>query len=417
MRHASQTTRAFYEHGGSLFVLAAARGAAVDSDQITPSGKLKLLERHLLSDKSTLALGTVCVYRQQVSAAILELVSAGADPQLAEETKATLLSALGNRTGTPYPERGATLKIEVPDILELADTFYLLKDRFCSEGEVLDLILCLYLLVVPRIGLRPIEVTWARREGRELVAATAKRDGRPERRVPLHGWPDDYLFALDVFLSLVPRELDAQGFKLWRNALASRLARASMHSRKRRRLALYCCRHLAIANWRDIGMSPEEIRRLAGHVRLTSQSSYARGKAGYGKKWMFAQAVESARKDEAPPLGSDEPANQEEPKSPPSASTQATPRSALGLDDRQVVDGGGDQPGGQGGEAIAGFDHESFPEPPPPAQKPNYNLEAKQHFKQMERDLAVVVRGYRRRRKVPPEFGAEDPARPMKRRE
>lgn len=419
MRHASEATRAFYEHGADLLLLAASRNAAVDINQVSPEGRLALLERHLLNDKSTLARGTVCVYRQHVSAAITTCVSAGADPSLADEAKETLLKALTGRIGEPSPERGATLKIEVPEKFELADTFDLLRDRFCSMGEILDLVLCLYLLVVPRIGLRPIEVTWARREGNELVVATAKRSGRPERRVPLHGWPDDYLFALDIFLSLVPRELDAQGFKLWRNALASRLARASKHSRKRRRLALYCCRHIAIASWRDIGMSPEEIQRLVGHVRVSSQSGYARGKAGYGEKWMFSDA--SARTDtpQGLPLAPVElAAAHHEATGISSEETQAARQLASDSAGRDVADGGsGNRPGGQQGtKTVAEFDYEVFPTPNSSPQGTNYNLEAKQHFKQLEENVAVVVQGYTRRRRVKPEDDA-GPMKPGKRRE
>src|SRR5690606_10541226 len=151
------------------------------------------------------------------------------------------------------------------------------------EGrDRLDLILALYVIVMPRIGLRPIELTWARWDGNRLYTRTAKRIGRPERVVPHEHWPPLYKSALGLLIALMPRELDDGAFEAWRNVLASRLARASKKTRTKRRLSLYFARHIAIANWKQAGITPKLIAQLAGHAGLKSQHHYAPGRAGYG---------------------------------------------------------------------------------------------------------------------------------------
>ncbi len=131
------------------------------------------------------------------------------------------------------------------------------------------------MLVMPRIGLRPVELTWARWDGNSLYVRTAKRAGRPERYVPTEHWPPVFKLALGLLIRLVPQQMDEEAFELWRNVLASRLARASKWTRMRRRLSLYCTRHIAIATWKQLGITPELIAKLAGHAGLHSQHHYA----------------------------------------------------------------------------------------------------------------------------------------------
>ncbi len=287
MRRASEATLQSYEEGASQFLAAARFWIAAGPIDLSPRDHLGALVKMMCADRTVLALGTVCVYRQHLSAAVDRLVRQGLSEMEADAARARIFEALGERQGVPNPKRGASLKIEVPEFSELAETFALLKKRFFEQRQVQDLLLCLYLLVMPRVGLRPVELTWAKRTGRALIVATAKREGRPERIIPLTDWPDEYMFALDVLLRLVPREMDPHSFKLWRNSLASRLARVSRQTHWKRRLALYCCRHIAFASWRDVGMSVEDIRRLAGHAGINSQRNYARGRRGYGARWMF----------------------------------------------------------------------------------------------------------------------------------
>lgn len=303
MRKRSKSTQTFYIKGADGFLIAAARRAGADPNSVAPNYHLQLLKQHLMGDNSALKSGTIGVYRGQITVAIQKLLDLGADPEQADEIKKAVFAFLDMRCGEPVEPRGSSRKVEVPELLELSDVFYMLKTRFLNDRVLQDLTLCLYLLCVPRLGMRPVELTWSRRNGLSLEMETAKRAGRPQRSIPLTEWPPEYIIALDTLLDIAPRKLSDDEFIDWRNALASRLARASMHSRKERRLALYCCRHIAFANWRDVGMSPEEIRRLAGHAFLNSQSHYARGKSGFGKNFMFLakEILMDAESDQSSP--------------------------------------------------------------------------------------------------------------------
>jgi hypothetical protein len=288
MRRASEATLVSYERGAAAMLLSAKRALEADDRRSgSPDDLLLTLETNFRDYEGGLASGTVCVYRQHARAAIAQLVRSGADADAAVAIEISIMAELQKRLDLPREARGPALKIDAPEKREVKEVFELLRRRFFKHGNVKDLLLSLYVLLMPRLGLRPIEITWARREGMFLKVATAKRRGRPERDVPLTGWPEDYLFALDVLLELVPRKLGADAFRKWRNALASRLARVSKQSQEERRLSLYFCRHIFIASWRDIGMSPEQIRKMVGHAGLASQRGYARGKSGYGARWMF----------------------------------------------------------------------------------------------------------------------------------
>jgi hypothetical protein len=247
----------------------------------------------LLSD-DLLCSGTVAMYRQCARLAIERIWSAeGPDCVEAVQGRKEAVDILKGRIGLPDPERGASLKLKDPLLVELGDVFARLRTKYTDGRDRLDLILALYIIVMPRIGLRPVELTWARWDGNKLFVRTAKRKGRPERPVPHEHWPPIYKAALGLLIALMPRELDDEAFEDWRNVLASRLARASKWTRTKRRLSLYFARHIAIANWKQAGITPELIALLAGHAGLKSQHHYASGRSGYGARYVFLTAAQA----------------------------------------------------------------------------------------------------------------------------
>ena len=256
------------------------------------------------------------------------------------------------RIGRPAPPRGASRKYKDPTVAELGDVFAHLRAKFVETGDQLDLLLALYIIVMPRIGLRPVEMTWAAWDGNGLYTYTAKRAGRPKRYIPHEHWPPVYKAALGLFIKLVPRHLDDAQFEKWRNRLASRLARASQWTRTKKRLSLYFARHIAIANWKQAGITPDLIAQLAGHAGLRSQHFYASGRAGYGARYVFLDqgegeallassmegdevdhnAVQSATEDERAASSLQKPGHQPDDE----LETIQSPGFALDLDDMPV---------------------------------------------------------------------------------
>lgn len=284
---ANPTTLKSYRRGGAMLVKAAIGRLEIDPASVTPILMLEALRNDFVGGKSVWKPNTACVYRQHLRSVFAAAPVEASEKEHAERLRQETLDALKERTGTPVPARGASKKVLVPMREELDDLLGHLRSKVAEHGDIIDFVLALYLLIIPRVGLRPIELTWAERQGNALIVKTAKRDGRPQRIIPLENWPENYLFAIDLLLAAIPRDLTETQFKKFRNLLASRLARACKWTRTRRRLCLYCCRHIAIANWRDVGMSPHEIARLAGHVGLAGQLHYARGRSGYGGRYIF----------------------------------------------------------------------------------------------------------------------------------
>ncbi|WP_421952717.1 hypothetical protein [Pelagibacterium sp.] len=284
---ASSTTLKSYRRGGAMLVKAAIGRLEIDPASVTPILMLEALRNDFVGGKSVWTPNTACVYRQHIRTVFEAAPVEASEKEHADRLRQETLDALKERTGTPVPARGASKKVLVPMREELDDLLGHLRSKVAGHGDIIDFVLALYLLIMPRVGLRPIELTWAERQGNSLIVKTAKRDGRPQRIVPLENWPENYLFALDLLLAAIPRDLSEKQFTKFRNLLASRLARACKWTRTRRRLCLYCCRHIAIANWRDVGMSSHEIAQLAGHVGLAGQLHYARGRSGYGGRYIF----------------------------------------------------------------------------------------------------------------------------------
>lgn len=299
---AGPSTEKFYARGARQFLLAAG------SDGSLARRVERFRECHL-QPIHKLTRNTCGVYRQFLARSCAHFLQEGADRDQIDALHLELRTALDDRIGEPDVDRTSRLKTEVPDFADVAATFALLRDRAIKrahrksgagqdEPEIkdwLEVLLILYLVCVPRLGMRPIELLNARRQGNNVMVSTAKRAGNPIRSIPLLGWSNADIAALDLLLLLVPKGLDFEGYVRWRNALASRLARASSRACNER-LALYFGRHVAIARWRELGLTMEQIRILAGHVGYRSQAGYGFGAGGKIVKWIStAERVAAAR--------------------------------------------------------------------------------------------------------------------------
>lgn len=175
----------------------------------------------------------------------------------------------------------------------------------------------------------------------------------------------------------MPRQLDDATFEAWRNVLASRLARASRWSRKKRRLSLYFARHIAIANWKQAGITPELIAQLAGHAGLRSQHHYASGKAGYGARFVFLDQGEArALLGEAP-----------------DAATEKNAGSTTIWSEVRIIEDDATQ---RPGEQTLDFVIEDIPKPKPKPQ-PKSTDEGAMLWQEYKRKIEAEWNGRRRR--------------------
>lgn len=297
----STATEKFYAHGAMQFLR---RALGPDGDRIAVDEQLEKFRSHHITERHILTLNTVGVYRRFLDCSMRVLEKRGADPSRAAEISDELQRALGERIGEPAEPRTSSKKVDVPDFDDVRKTFEFVRDRSlkrartgkdATDKDREDVILTLYLLCAHRLGVRPIELLGARREGDSVIVRTAKRSGNPKRPIPLLGWIPEHVLALDLLLELVPRNIDVESYVRWRGRLASRLARASLKQCETR-ISLYFGRHTAIARWRELRLSKEQIRLLAGHVGLESQRGYGQGAGRSIQRWVStAERVAAAR--------------------------------------------------------------------------------------------------------------------------
>lgn len=216
---------------------------------------------------------------------------------LARSEIRTLLDA---RRGVPDPLRTAAAK-NIATKEEAEKTFVALKAHALLSKDPVPVAAALYVFVVPRIAIRPIELVGARIVGKTLIVRNAKRRPRqkPERKISLKRFADSFIEAVKWLVILADAGISLyndpeRDFEMWRNKLASCLARASKHvCGDDRRLSLYSFRHIGIATWKAAGFSAETIAALAGHLLLSSAGRYyAPSKAGWVNEAVLAELPE-----------------------------------------------------------------------------------------------------------------------------
>lgn len=218
--------------------------------------------------------------------------------------------ALEDRRGTPDPAYGATLgKKTVVTKAEAIAVFRYLKRMVLRGGSRSAMAAGLYVLVVSRIAIRPIELLTAEVVGNELRVRNAKwREGMPlHRSISLRQFSPTFVEAVRWLCVLARAGTDDSSgdsvemrFERWRNRVASSLARASM-SAIGKRLSLYVFRHLGIATWKSAGFSALDIAAMAGHLGLgTAAKHYAPASSGWADEAVLAEpgaAVASNKAD------------------------------------------------------------------------------------------------------------------------
>lgn len=213
--------------------------------------------------------------------------------EAAMERYEQLLAGLEERRGKPDPEYGATRKETAVDKRDAIRVFRYLKGMVLRGGSRSAMAAGLYVLLVSRLALRPIELLEAEVVGDELRIRNAKwRPGMPDYRwLSLRRFAPTFIEALRWLIVLARAGVeDGSGdceevrFERWRNRIASCLARASKIA-IRKRLSLYSFRHLGIATWKSSGFSAAEIAAMAGHLDLkTAGKHYAPASSGWAQE-------------------------------------------------------------------------------------------------------------------------------------
>jgi integrase len=279
----SSATRASYYREGRLHL----RRAEALHPHVSPLEALvRDTETPLGDTDPTLRPATTRRYLENLRVVVSVLVRAGrrvgtpCDPELA---MARIDAALKLRRGRPKIARGASLRVTDPTEDEARLAFSHLKNIALRDRSFTAAAAAVYVLVNCRVGCRPVELCGAVIAGKVLHVRNAKRVvGQDEwRSLDLEKLPDVLVEATRLLTLLAPPPGNPRAFELWRNGLASSLARAS-RAAGGRRLPLYAFRHVAISTWEKAGFSAEEIAALAGHLSLeTAPAHYARAKSGW----------------------------------------------------------------------------------------------------------------------------------------
>jgi hypothetical protein len=240
---------------------------------------------------------TIRRYRPSYKAALIQAGSLDI-----ETDYAATLAALERRRGRPPEPQGASIKAEDATRDEAEKTFRRLKALVLATGSQSAMAAGLYVLVVPRIGIRPIELLDGEVVGTQLRIKNAKwRPGLAVyRTVSLKRFAPVFIEATKWLCVLAQQGCEngkhatwEERFNAWRNSVAECLARAS-EATCGRRLALYSFRHSAIATWKAAGFSAADIAEMAGHLSLKSAwKHYAPAKVG----WREPVIVEPVRRD------------------------------------------------------------------------------------------------------------------------
>lgn len=215
-----------------------------------------------------------------------------------DEAYAQICTNLRTRGELEHPLRTAALKI-VPTRTEAQLTLNKLGQLVHDGNSRMALTTALFVLVVSKIAIRPVELIGAKVEDGILTVKNAKRRKRQKmtRSISLKRFSDAFIQAVSWLIALAERGVaeykgeQEDAFELWRNAMASCLARASIAACKKR-LSLYVWRHIGIATWKRAGFSAEKIASLAGHLLLSSaERHYAPGSKGLGARHALAEPV------------------------------------------------------------------------------------------------------------------------------
>lgn len=249
------------------------------------------------SNGSVLRRSTVGVYRQECRAVIRHLCIQGSSSVMDVDDAITRIDrALKRRTGTPAQPRAASRKVNDPSKRELRKLLAQILAYAKEKGDARrHLALGATLFFVSLFGCRLIELSTAVVERDRLVLRNAKygngRAGAESRAIKLGFLSETERHALPIALHLLretialyakePGEDTHRTYERWHRAAAEMLARCCKAAGVRR-LNLYSLRHVAIATWRQAGLTPVQIAALAGHASIvTARRHYGHGSSGW----------------------------------------------------------------------------------------------------------------------------------------
>ncbi|CAN7452061.1 hypothetical protein [Devosia sp. LjRoot3] len=220
-----------------------------------------------------------------------------------------LCVGLAGRAGKPQPPQTASNKVTDASRAEAEATFQHLKRLVMKRKGRSAMAAGLYVLVAPRIGIRPIELLDASVSEQILRIRTAKRrDGKSYRELRLNRFAPTFIEALKWLCVLAqegtkgsPGSDAEERFQSWRNRVAEALARAS-YTATGRRLSLYSFRHVALASWKSHGFSAHEIATMAGHLQLKSAGHYAAGRHGWSEVAVASPVMPQEPQDRTTPM-------------------------------------------------------------------------------------------------------------------
>ena len=227
--------------------------------------------------RTCLKSATVRVYRQELFVAIDMIGERQSLPDAAlDQAKAEVAAILEALRGNPEMARTSSKKLKYVEHRKLAIVVRHIIGRMQGGWDETLGPLVLLLALGPRVGIRPIEWSTARLNGRMLVLRNAKtnssRGTGVHRQLDLSLWPDHIVLGVALLCSVMS-SLDGPAFERLYSRMAERLATACRQL-SFPRIAPYVVRHMAITDWAAAGLTPECIAAMAGHRSINSQKAY-----------------------------------------------------------------------------------------------------------------------------------------------
>lgn len=244
---------------------------------------------------------TARLWRAQLLAVMPHVLAAddrGFSERQMADIRRQLVEKIDDLRGTPEEPRTASAKRKAIPEPEVRLVLTTLHEMALGLHRPRIAVLGLYLLLMPRIGARPIELMKAWVDAGVLVISSAKLGAGHERYISLATWPELHRVALAAFLQIVQEQAASLSYDGWLSAFAEQLARACKAVGVKR-MAPSAFRHTAMSTWAAAGYTPQMIALLAGHLTLKSQAHYIRTAAAWGQSSDLVQPVPAAQHEVA----------------------------------------------------------------------------------------------------------------------
>ncbi len=206
---------------------------------------LEALCRHAEDRVGVLKPSTVRLYKRRYGAAALVIGrTEGVDEAVIIEALRRLTAKLDAMSGTPAEKRTSSKKVKDAKDWVVKEVFGHLKIMAVRHRRIRSAAVGLYCLLVPKLGVRPVELTGAWVEGDTLFVPSAKQpEGGPSvRRIDISDFHPTHKEALLALIFIVARDVEAGGYDAWLSRLAETLARACVAVARKPVRRLTACR-------------------------------------------------------------------------------------------------------------------------------------------------------------------------------